>query len=165
MKLPFKEIMGDAFAEGEAIRVSAPDSFAVGALSDVPQNVRITLRVKAEAEIRHFGLCVRGQGDYAAGCELQFEPARERVQFAPVVDGRMAGEPGHWMAIGGVAGIAQSFTLDLIVKDNLVDACIDNRRTIITRNRAKFSGDRLFFFANHGKVAFDEIQIRPLLED
>ena len=165
LNLPFKAVVGDASTAGEAIRVSAPDSFAVGALIGIPQNVRITLRVKPEAGIRHFGLCVRGQGDYVAGCELQFEPCNERIQFAPVADGCMAEESGHWMAIGGVNGIAQSFTLDLIVKDDLVDACIDNRRTIITRNHAKFSGDRLFFFANHEKVAFDEIQIRQLMED
>lgn len=163
LKLPFKAVVGDAFVEGNAIRINAPDGLAVGALIGVPQNVRIMLQVKSDAS--HFGICVRGQGDYAAGCELQFDPARERVQFAPVSDGHMAEESGHWMAIGGVTGIAQPFTLDLIIKDDLVDACIDNRRTIITRNRAKFSGDRLFFFVNHGEVAFAEIQIRPLLED
>ena len=82
-----------------------------------------------------------------------------------MTDGRMAGAPDHWMAIGGVAGIDQPFTLDLVVKDDLVDACIDNRRTIITRNRTKFSGDRLFFFVNHGQVVFEEIQVRALLEE
>jgi len=165
LKLPFKALVGNAYAEGDAIHVSAPDGFAVGTLNGVPQDVRLTLRMKPKAGTKHFGLCVRGQGKYETGCELQFEPARERVQFAPVTDGHMAEEPGHWMAIRGVTGIDQPFTLDLIIKDDLVDACIDNRRTIITRNRTKFSGAQLFFFANHGEVAFEEIQVRPLLEE
>jgi beta-fructofuranosidase len=62
-------------------------------------------------------------------------------------------------------GTDQSFTLDLIVKDDLVDACIDNRRTIITRNHAKLTGDRLFFFANHGEVSFEDVRVQPLLEE
>ena len=131
---------------------------------EVPRDVRITLRVKPKAGVKHFGLCVRGKGDYKSGCELQFAPARQHVQFAPVANGQMAKVPGNWMAIGGVTGLDKPFTLDLIVKDDLVDACIDNRRTIITRNRSKLSGDRLFFFVDHGEVTFEEIQVRPLLE-
>jgi hypothetical protein len=164
LKLPFKATAGDASAEGNAIRLSAPEGFAAGAFDGVPQNVRVTLRVKAKAGTRHFGLCVRGLRDYATGCELQFEPARQRVQFAPVADGQMAKEPGNWRAVGGVSGLDQPFLLDLIVKDDLVDACIDSRRTLITRNRAKLTGDRLFFFVNQGEVAFEEIRVRPLRE-
>ena len=165
LKLAFKASAGDASAEGGAIRVTAADGFAVARLEGVPQDVRITLRVKPKAGTKHFGLCVRGQGDYRAGCELQFEPARKHVQFAPVAGGRMADKSGNWMAIGGVTGIDKPFTLDVIVKDDLVDACIDNRRTIITRNRTKLSGDRLFFFVDHGEVTFEKIQVRPLLEE
>jgi len=162
MELAFQASVGDASADDGAIRVSAPDGFSVGSLDEVPQNVRITLRVQPEAGTKHFGLCVRGWGDYNSGCELQFAPARQHVQFAPVADGQMAKVPGNWMAIAGVTGVDRSFTLDVIVKDDLVDACIDNRRTIITRNRTRLSGDRLFFFVDHGEVVFDAIQVRPL---
>jgi hypothetical protein len=165
LKLPVGASLGDAAAEDGTIRVSAPEGFAAGTLNDVPRNVRVTLRLKPKAGTKHFGLCVRGQGDYKTGCELQFEPARGHVQFAPVADGQMAKEPGNWMAIKGVTGIDQSFTLDLIVKDDLVDACIDNRRTIIARDYTKLSGDRLFFFVDHGEVTFEDIQVRPLLEE
>jgi hypothetical protein len=88
LKLPFKALKGNAYAEEDAIHVRAPDGFAVGMLNGVPQDVRLTLRIKPKAGAKHFGLCVRGQGDYQTGCELQFEPAKERVQFAPVTDGR-----------------------------------------------------------------------------
>jgi beta-fructofuranosidase len=154
----------DAAADG-SIHLSAPDGFAFEALEDTPQNVRITLRVKPQPGAKHFGLCVRGQGDYASGCELQFEPPLQHVQFAPAADGQIAKRPANWMAIGGVTDLDKPFTLDVIIKDDLVDACIDNRRTIITRNRTKLSGDRLFFFVDHGEVTFEEIQVRPLLEE
>jgi beta-fructofuranosidase len=164
LRLPFASPGGNAASAGNAVNVKAPDGFACGSLDDVPQNVRITLRVKPKPGTKHFGLCVRGDGDYRSGCELQFVPAQQHVQFAPVADGQMAKVRGNWMAIGGVTGIDRSFTLDMIVKDDLVDACIDGRRTIITRNRTRLTGDRLFFFVDHGDVTFDEIRVRPLRE-
>jgi hypothetical protein len=163
LDLPFKKSTGNSSKDGSNIQVSAPDGFAVGMLDEVPQNVRITLQVKPEEGVKHFGLCFRGKGEYESGCELQFDTAKQRVQFAPVSNGRMAEEAGHWMAITGVTGIDKPFTLDIIVKDDLVDACIDNRRTIITRNYTKLAGGRLFFFANKGQVTFENIQVRPLL--
>ena len=163
LKLPFRAIRGDASAEGDRVRVSASDGFTVGSLVEVPQDVRIMVRVKPKAGTKHFGLCVRGQGEVKSGCELQFESGRKHVQFAPAAQGQMGEEADDWMAIDGVTGIETPFSLDVIVKDDLVDACIDNRRTIITRNRTKLSGNRLFFFVNHGEVEFEKIQVRPLL--
>ena len=156
--------MGEVTASAGTVRVTAADGLAVAALDDVPQDIRITLMVKPQKGAKHFGLCVRGQGDYKSGCELQFAPERAHVQLAPVA-GRIAAVEGNWMAIPGVAGIGEPFVLDVIVKDDLVDACIGDRRTIIARNRAKLTGDRLFFFADHGDVTFEDIQVRPLKED
>jgi hypothetical protein len=164
LDLPFRESIGTSFKEGKTIQISALNSFSVGLLEKVPQNVRITLSVIPTAGVKHFGLCFRGKGNYDSGCELQFDTAKQRVQFAPVSNGCITEEAGHWMAIDGVTGIDKPFTLDIIVKDDLVDVCIDNRRTIITRNFTKLSGNRLFFFANDGQVVFENIQVRPLLK-
>ena len=77
----------------------------------------------------------------------------------------MTKEPGNWRAIGGVTDIDGPFTLDVIVKDDLVDACVDNRRTIITRNLTRLGGDRLFFFVDHGEVTFEDVRVSPLIEE
>jgi len=50
-----------------------------------------------------------------------------------------------------------------IVKNDFVDVCIDNRRTIINRFSDTLEGDRLFLFARNGDVTFGDIQIRPLI--
>jgi len=165
LKLPLVSSAGNASAKGSAIKVNAPDGFATATLGDVPKNVRITLRVMPSAGTKHFGLCVRGEGDYRSGCELHFEPERQHVRFAPVTDGQMTKEPGNWRAIGGVTDIDGPFTLDVIVKDDLVDACVDNRRTIITRNLTRLGGDRLFFFVDHGEVTFEDVRVSPLIEE
>ncbi len=162
LSLPFKATLGNAVAEDDVIRISAPAGFAVGTLERVPQDVRITLRVNPEPGTRHFGLCVRGKGEYQSGCELQFCPSDMRVQFAPVTEGRMAGESGRWTGISSVTDINRPFTLDVIVKDDLIDACIDNRRTLITRNHTRLDGDQLFLFVSHGTVVYENIQVYPL---
>ena len=160
----FEATLGHASAREGTIHLSAPNGFAVGTLKDIPQHIRITVRVKPQAGVKHFGVCIRGAGDYQSGCEMQFIPEQSHVQFAPVSEGRIAKIEGHWMGIAGVSAMGKPFTLDLIVKDDLIDACIDDRRTIITRNRTKLSGDRLFFFVDHGDVTFEGIQVRPLLD-
>ena len=160
MDLPFKVLTKGATGNGKTIRVNAPGGFEAAMLTDVPNNVRITLQSKAEPNSCYFGLCVRGMGHYQQGCELRFEPAKQRVQFGVPQDGSMGEESGH--AIYHVDGLERSFTLDIILQDDIVDVCIDNRRTII--GRYKGQGNRLFFFAQNADVVFDSVEIRQLLK-
>ena len=127
----------------------------------MPQNVRITLKVIPEANSQYFGLCLRGSDDYEKGCELRFEPSRQRVQFSAPHEGRMGADSGY--AMEHIEGLDRPFTLDIVVKDDIVDVCIDNRRTIITRYWNP-RGDRLFLFAQDADVAFDSVEVRPLSE-
>ncbi|MHB9079486.1 MAG: hypothetical protein ACYC3X_18570 [Pirellulaceae bacterium] len=118
-----------------------------------------------------FGLCVCGDGDYAAGSELSFRPAEKQVQFGHPRKGDldekqpvallMDGDSG---AMPPIAGLDQPFSIDLIVTDRIVDVCIGNRRTFIAR-RNDLGGKRLFFFAKRGGVLFEQIEIRPLLDE
>jgi beta-fructofuranosidase len=164
LKLSFEAIAGRTVEEEASINISAPNGFAAGSIINVPQNVRITVKVKPETGTKEFGLCVRGKGKYESGCKLQFEPTSEHVLFAPIAkESSEKKKNNNWKAIDGVNNIDSAFTLDIIVKDDLVDACIGNRHTIITRNHEKLNGDRLFFFVDHGEVTFEEIQVRPLL--
>jgi hypothetical protein len=169
LRLMFEALGGDVAYSGGAIRVSAPAGFVVGVFKAVPQDVRITLRVKPAAGCPAFGLCVRGVGRYEGGCELRFEPARQRVQYGSPANGGMApdSKPGSSFSsvfgIEGVSGLDQAFQLDIVVKDDIVDACIDNRRTIISRRPDRPQGDRLFFFANGGEMVFEDITVRQLV--
>ena len=96
---------------------------------------------------------------YQTGCELRFEPSRKRVQFGQP-DGGSMGEDSDY-AIDNVENLDEPFNLDIIVKNDIIDACIDNRRTIIKRHPG-MNGDRLFFFAQNGNVIFSSIEICSL---
>ena len=161
LDLSFKPLTAGASGGGKSVRISASDGFEARMLTSVPQNVRITLVVRPEANSQYFGLCLRGAGDYEKGCELRFEPSRQRVQFGTPHEGRMGADSGY--AMEHVEGLDRPFALDIVVKDDVVDVCIDNRRTIVTRYWNP-RGDRLFLFAQDADVAFDSIEIRPLSE-
>jgi beta-fructofuranosidase len=145
---------------GKAININASDGFVFGIFEQVPNNVRITLKVKPKPNAQSFGLCFRGDGDYESGCELRFEPPRQRVQYGHPENKGIAPESNR--CINGVNCLDTDFSLDIIVKNDFVDACIGDCRTIITRYSDKLEGKRLFFFASNGEVTFEDIQIRPL---
>ena len=73
------------------------------------------------------------------------------------------GDPKTDCAIECVEGLDQPFVQDIVVRGPLFDACIDNRRTIVTLE-AGVRGDRLFFFAQRGRIVIDSIEVRTLAE-
>ena len=52
----------------------------------------------------------------------------------------------------------------IITKNDIIDTCIDGRRTMITRRDPEPDGDRLFVFARGGEVSFEDVTIRLLLD-
>lgn len=158
--LPFSGDEKKIFANDGTINIDAMDGFAFGFYEHVPKNVRITLRVVTQSDTRFFGLCLRGEGNYEKGCELRFEPERQRVQYG-FPDGEMAPESNR--CINGVSGLNKEFGLHIIVKNDFIDTCIDDRRTIITRFSDELDGSRLMLFVSNGNVTFKDIQIRPLI--
>ncbi|MHB0959121.1 MAG: LamG-like jellyroll fold domain-containing protein [Pirellulaceae bacterium] len=154
-------VRGETSVANNSVRLSAKDDFACVMMSEVPQNFRLTLRAKPDAGVLNFGVCCRGHEAYATGCELRFEPVSGRMQYSRPVQGEPGKDSRDGSAMDPIPGLDREFTIDMIVKDDLVDVCIGGRRTLINRHAAE--GDRLFFFVRNGAVFFEEIQIRPLL--
>lgn len=160
------EISGDA----RTIKIKAGPKFAAAALDGAAKNVRITLRVVPRPGAKMFGLCLRGTGDYESGCELRFDPAGQRAQYGnprqhgPAEDAAGPISRGRDYAIQNVENLDRPFTLDIIVKDDLIDTCIDGRRTMLTRRDPEPSGERIFFFAREGEVRFENVTVRPLCQ-
>jgi hypothetical protein len=152
------------------VTVNARGGFSAVPLTGVPGNARITLRVVPGPGAQGFGLCLRGRGEYEGGCELRFEPGRQRAQYGvpyqhgPAKDATGRAAEGRDFAIENVEELDRPFTLDIIVKNDLIDTCIDGRRTMITRRDPQPEGDRLFFFARKGEVRVESIVVRPLRE-
>jgi hypothetical protein len=164
LPLKIERLAGDVSPSNAGVRLSATAGTATAFMDRVPANVRITLRVVPTGTPRAFGLCVRGRGDYAAGRELRFEPARQRFRYAmPGGKNPLPAGSRNCPVLEAVAGLDRPFDLDVIVKDDIIDACIDQRRTLFHRNRDA-TGERLFFFTEGGEVTFENLCVRPLVE-
>ncbi len=168
--LQFNPMASGAVGDRSKISIKTDKPFAAAALQGMAPNVRITMRVVPQPGVKMFGLCLRGKGDYEGGCELRFEPSRKRVQYGMPVDhgpAKDAKDPiarGSDHALENVEQLDKPFNLDIIVKNDLVDTCIDGRRVTITRRGPEMNGDRLYFFAGEGGVTFESIEVRPLVE-
>jgi beta-fructofuranosidase len=139
-----KGISGSA----DTICINAFEGYAVAMVASVPRNVRITLDVKPQANSANFGLWLRGSGNFETGYRLHCLPYEQKVTL-------------NEQSLTRVEGLSQPFSLEVILKDDIIDVCVDQRRTVVDRC-PELSGERLFFFCQNGEVAFDAIEIAPL---
>lgn len=163
-------VAGSPLVTGDPSRIAikAGKRLVTGALAGVPRNVRIGLHVVPKPGSRAFGLCLRSKGDYEGGCELRFEPDRQRAQYGVPQNHGLAKDStdpicrGRDFALAHVQRLDQPFDLDILVKDDIIDASIDGRRTMITRRDPEPEGDQLVCFVQEGDVSFERIVVRPL---
>jgi len=135
--------------EGQSVRLEAWEGLEAAFLEGVPVDVRITATVRPEANSADYGLCLRASGNLRTGYELHLLPYEQRVTL-------------NEQSIACVEGLDQPLALDIILKGDVVDICIDGRRCLIDRC-PELRGDRLFFLCRNGCVAFESIKVRPLL--
>jgi hypothetical protein len=144
----FKALTSGANGNQRIISLVAPEGLQVASLENIPQNARLSLRVVPEKDSTDFGLALRGTGAFEKGYELHFLPYQGKVTL-------------NKHEITCVDGIDQSFSLEVVMKGDIVDICINNRRCLIDRCPEQ-KGGNLFFFCQNGKVTFDSIQISAL---
>lgn len=144
------------------IELDGKNGFSSVMMDQLPQDIRITMKVTASVNTVALGICVRAEGDYEKGCELQFKPSDSLIQFSEPENGMPASTHSKGrIFLNGIQGLNRSFTLDIVVKGSIIDACIGDRHTMIRRYYGR--GDRLFFFVLNGKARFEDLKIQPLL--
>jgi len=162
VSLALRPLAGNVTGDVARVQVQAVAGLGIAALDRLPANFRIKLRVRSEPETAAFGICVRGSGRYEKGHELRFEPDREKVVWRNS-DADTVQEHER-SALYAVEGLNRLFEIEVIVKDDLLDVCIDRRHTLIARAKPPFTGDQLFLFAQDGGAAFENIEVQPLID-
>jgi hypothetical protein len=148
LNLPFTSLLPGVVRDTDAVRIDAMETQAVGFFAGLPTNFRLSCLVSSTAIPARFGLGLRGEGNYAHKVDLAFLPHRQQVTLAQE-------------SIHCVTGLERPFLLDVVVKADIIDACVAGSRCIINRLPG-LPGDRLFFFCENGKVEFDQLVIRSL---
>lgn len=160
LDLQFKALTNGVSRDNKDIIVDAVNGFGVGAFVNVPKNILVKASIIVGIGSSSFGLCLRGSGNYQEGYEIRFDPNHQKVGlYKP--DGRPIDENDS-SSIYAVEGLNQPFDIIVIAKDDIIDICINNQRTLVNRVK-EIDGDMLFFFAKDDKVIFRSTEIRPLM--
>ena len=113
-----------------------------------PRNVRLTARIRTSAGATTFGFGLRvGDDKKKASIELRFIPAARKVEVA-----------------GGAAlqdyDVSDTpISVDLYLQDDMVDVCLDGRRTLSSRVPVG-GGEKVFLFTEGADTAFDEFRVQ-----
>ncbi|HPS00008.1 MAG TPA: glycosyl hydrolase [Candidatus Sumerlaeota bacterium] len=140
------------------IKLSAVENLDMASLGPAPKDFLLRARVKPAPDASCFGIRFGAGDKMRDGFELRFEPRREKV-------GLRDANAGSWdecedMALYNVTGLDRPFEFEMLVKGDVVDVCVDNRRTLVARLPVKETG--LFAFAQNAEVEFESIEVKPL---
>ena len=115
----------------------------------MPYNCIITLDVIPSGNYEEFGMFLRSEDKGINSYKLSFNPDNRTVRL-------------HDASINAVTGLDKPMTLTIVMKDDIIDVCIDNLRCIVNRLPEK-KGGQLWFFARNGEVKFENIKVRPIV--
>lgn len=114
----------------------------------LPQNCRITMEIEPKGNFDEYGLYLRANENAGKGYSVDFSANRDEVKLGNAL-------------IKGVDGLNKTIRLDIIMKDDIIDVCIDGRRCIVNRAPEQ-KGDYLWLYAKFGTVVFKSIVVSPL---
>ena len=125
---------------------------AIGSLhaDNIPVNSRITLEIDPLGNNDEVGLFIRSGKKASEGYKVSFSASKQTV----------------WLGntrIESVTGLDKPFTVDIILKDDIIDLCINHQRCIVNRLPER-NGESVWFFAKQGKAVFKNIRIFPILK-
>ncbi|MCD8042828.1 MAG: family 43 glycosylhydrolase [Tannerellaceae bacterium] len=119
-------------------------------INNLPENCRIRFEVQPEGAYEETGVCLWAHDKDNKGYKLDFNASRGRVLSEDT-------------AIEGVHCLSQPFTVDILLKGQFMDVCVNNKRCILNRF-PEHSGKNALFYVKNGKAAFRNITVEEITE-
>jgi len=136
---------------GNQYLITAPGSTGSIHAESIPADCRITFEVIPEGPNQEYGLYLRATDKASEGYKLAFSANNLTVSLA---DSR----------IEAVTGLGTPSEVEIIMKDDIIDVCINQQRCIVNRLPEK-RGNTLWFYAKQGKVTFKAIKVYPIVAE
>jgi beta-fructofuranosidase len=148
LELPLK--LNNSFIVGIMGIIEVNGANGIGSVhyEKVPYNCRITLEIEPLGNIEDYGLYLRSGDKAEDGFKLNFSPDLRTVQL---------GNKG----IEAVENLGNSILVDIVMKGDIIDVCINNHRCIVNRC-PELKGDQIWLYAKQGMVHFTSIKIYDL---
>lgn len=124
----------------DGIHLSARDGLAAAVIQEVATPCKLCVEVSSAPGTAQFGLRLRAGARFDSGYELSFHPAERRVRLQD-------------QEITAVEGLDGGFSLEVVLYEDLIDACIAGRRTVANR-LPESQGRDVWLYAMNGEVDF-----------
>jgi beta-fructofuranosidase len=143
-------ILSNPLSSGNAkkLQINAPDGVGSAHFNKVPYNCKISLEIEPIGNNEEFGFYLRSKDKAEGGYKINFCAYKEIVQLGNV-------------KLEAVEGLKNAIHVDIVMKGDIIDLCIDNHRCIANRCPEQ-KGDQLWLFAKQGNVIFKSITIQEL---
>jgi hypothetical protein len=135
--------------EGDFL-ISSPNGMGAAHFEHIPFNCRITLQIVPQGPSEDYGLVLRSNDKAADGYRLNFSANDAKVNLGNT-------------SISAVSGLNKPIQVDIIMKDDIIDVCVDNRRCIVNRTIEQ-KGDYLWFYIKHGYSQFKAMKVYPIAD-
>lgn len=128
--------------------IDAPGTIGSLHSGNIHINCRITLKVDPLGSNEDIGLYLRSTDKASEGYQLSFSANKQIVSLSNT-------------KITAVSGLDKPFKIDIIMKGDIIDVCINGHRCIVNRLPER-KGNFIWFYAKHGKAIFTVIKIYPI---
>lgn len=115
-------------------------------IKDLPYSCRVTFEADPQSICEEFGLFIRANEKANDGYKLSFNPNKRTVRL------------GDDAFIEAVSGLDKHIKVELILKDDIIDVCINNQRCMVNRLPER-KGNYLWFYTKQGNMNFKNIQV------
>ena len=120
-------------------------------ITNVPKNTRITTQTIPRSNSESVGFRLRGSGNFEPSYLLRLSPYARSADL-------------NGQSILNVEGLDPPYKLEVILKDDIIDVCVDDQRYLVNRC-PEHSGNLLFLFCQNGLALFQNLQVFPLLSN
>ena len=144
----FRALLGEVAVQSRAVRLGPGAGLALARFAEVPRNLRLSMRVVPRPGAASFGLRLCAGPSFESGYPLEFRPHENCV--------RLGGQ-----TLTDVSGLDGAFGLEVILKEDIADVCIDRRRTLVDRWPER-RGGAIWFYALDAGVGFADMRIEEL---
>ena len=138
----------DTKVEGRRIHIDARPGLGVAVCSGIPRHTRLAIRVSPRSDSPGFGLRLRAAESFDTGYDLHFSPSEGVARL-------------HDQWLFGVEELDRPFTLEIVLRDDIIDVSIDRRRTLIDRCPEQ-CGARMLLYGLDSDVTFEVVEIASL---
>lgn len=141
----------NASVAANAVTVTAPGGVGAAYISDVPAQCRITMEIEPATAMEEYGAILRSDEKAGIGYRFNLNPNTGIVNLGNT-------------DIKAVSGLNKPIKVDIILKDDIIDVCIDGRRCIVNRTPEQ-KGAYMWLYGKHGTVRFKSVKIYPLIQN